>query len=437
MSPTASQENPHCANRQRGIALLIVLALLVLLVGAVMVGFAGDLAQQNRKQQQTTDALAKAKEALIGYAAKDPNQPGVLPCPDSDNDGSADSPCGATGVTAIGRLPWKTLGLPDVRDGAGECLWYAVSANFKNSGTSAPAVVNSDSPGTLVVNDAGGTPVYSGSNTVVAIVFAPGSTLPGQDRIPSSTTVCGGNTIAANYLEGGNENGAATNIFVTAQATDVFNDKLLPITSEALFPVVEMRVAREIRQVLRDYYQANRFYPTAAQFPNNSSTAGTYRGYIPTTVCSPVPALSLPAWLVANNWHQFMVYAVAPRCTPKITTTLLDIATQPSCALSCAGPIAGLYTCIMPDTIDNSVLDCTNTTAGPFLTVNGIGSSIQSVVLSASYGLAQPPRPCSEIGDCLESVNGDDENIDLVDNYVYVKPVRSSTNNDSLVIVSP
>src|SRR5882672_3976399 len=132
MSPKAGQENPHSANRQRGIALLIVLALLVLLVGTVMVGFTGDLARQNRKQQQTTDALAMAKEALIGYAAKDPNQPGVLPCPDSDNDGSADSPCGATGVTAIGRLPWKTLGLPDVRDGAGECLWYAVSANFKN-----------------------------------------------------------------------------------------------------------------------------------------------------------------------------------------------------------------------------------------------------------------------------------------------------------------
>jgi len=341
------------------------------------------------------------------------------------------------------------LGLPDLRDEAGECLWYAVSANFKNSGTSAPAVVNSDSPGTLVVNDAGGTPVYSGSNTVVAIVFAPGSTLPGQDRIPSSTTVCGGNTIAANYLEGGNENGAATNIFLTAQDTNAFNDKLLPITNEALFPVVEMRVARELRVSLGNYYATNHYYPYAAPLPGNIATIATYRGYVPTAAtpaCAPpTPDLSpyLPAWFATNNWQQFMVYAVAPRCTAKIDTnvsiTIALLAPPPPCASSCINLLL-VQVCLLSQAVDSTALNCNNTTdgspAGSLLTVSG-DPTVRSIVLAASYRLGTQARPCTGIADCLESVAGNNENIDATDNYVYVKPVRSSTNNDSLVIVSP
>ncbi len=445
MARKTCREQQYQANRQRGIALILILVLLGLIAGVLAVGFTSDLARQNNKEQQTVDALAKAKEALIGYAANDPNQPGVLPCPDSNNDGRADSPCGATGVTAIGRLPWKTLGLPDLRDGSGECLWYAVSANFKNSGLSAPAVVNSDSPGTLVINDAGGAPVYSGSNKVVAIVFSPGNPLPGQDRSSSTPApVCGGNTttantIVANYLEGGNQNGVATNIFVTAQSTDTFNDKLLPITREALFPVVEMRVARELRLSLRNYYAANGFFPLAAPFPNNTGAPGAYQGYVPTTGCVPgVPDLPtyLPAWFVANNWQQVMVYAVAPRCTPKINTGLISIALlapPPVCATGCINLVLAQI-CLFPQSVDPSVLNCNNTAAGPYLTVSGVGG-IESIVFAASYGLGGQSRPCNTITDCLESVGGNSENIN--NDTFYVKPVRSNTNNDSLVIVSP
>lgn len=426
MSRTASHENQHHTDRQSGIALIIVLVLLGLFVGSLAVGFTSDLVRKNKIEQQTVDALAKAKDALIGRAASDNSMPGSLPCPDLDNGGVAELFAGNDCPGYVGRLPWRTLGLPDLRDGNGERLWYALSPNFRDHPSAQP--LNSNTPGQLGIT--GNAPAAN----VIAIVFSPGAVIGNQVRDTANE-----NNVV-NYLEGENSNGAppGDNTFTTALASSTFNDKLLPITREALFPVVEMRVASELRAALRAYYQVNRYYPNAAQFPTNSSTAGTYRGYIPTTVCSPVPPLSLPTWFVANNWHQFMVYAVAPRCTPKITTTLLSIAPPPSCALACVGPIAGLYSCIMPDTIDNSVLDCTNTTAGPYLTVNGIGSSIQSVVLSASYGLGtQPARPCNVIGDCLESVNGNNENIDATDNYVYVKPVRSSMNNDSVVIVSP
>src|SRR5258706_7613436 len=179
-------------NRQRGVALIIVVLLLLIGIGAALFAFIRPASQAIERDKVTAAALAQAKAALIGYAASDPNQPGVLPCPDNDNDGSADSPCGATGVTAVGRFPWKTVGLADLRDGSGECLWYAVSANFKNSGPSAPAIVNSESVGTLTINDIGGTPLYSGSNAVLAIVFAPGTTLSCPEWGPMAATARGG-----------------------------------------------------------------------------------------------------------------------------------------------------------------------------------------------------------------------------------------------------
>ena len=62
--------------------------------------------------------------------------PGYLPCPDTDGDGWAEATCGsldgASGqASRLGLLPWKTLGLPDLRDGYGERLWYAVSSKYK------------------------------------------------------------------------------------------------------------------------------------------------------------------------------------------------------------------------------------------------------------------------------------------------------------------
>jgi len=425
MSRTASQEKQRHTNRQRGLALIVVLVLLGLFVGSLAVGFTSDLVRKSKIEQKTADALAKAKDALIGRAASDTSIPGSLPCPDLDNDGVAELFAGIDCPSYVGRLPWRTLGLPDLRDGNGERLWYALSPNFRDHTSAQP--LNSNTPGQL--NITGNAP----ATNVIAIVFSPGAVIGNQVRDPASE-----NSVV-NYLEGENSNGAppGDNTFTTALASSTFNDKLLPITREALFPVVEMRVARELRLGLRNYYAANGFFPLAAQFPDNIGTPGTYRGYIPTTGCVPgVPELPtyLPAWFVPNNWQQAMVYAVAPRCTPKVNITLLSLALlapPPVCASGCIVIPFVLQLCLFPQTVDTSVLNCSNTTAGPFLTVDGVGG-IEAAVFAASYSLGGQSRPCNNAADCLESA----ENID-VDNYVYVKPVRSSTNNDSLVIVSP
>ena len=138
-----------------------------------------------------------------------------------------------------------------------------------------------------------------------------------------------------------------------------------------------------------------------------------------------------------------MVYAVAPRCTAKIDSnvsiTIALLAPPPPCATSCIN-LALVQLCLLSKAVDSAALNCNNTTdgtpAGSWLTVSGAGN-IRSIVLPAGYGLGAQTRACSSIGDCLEAVGADGENIDAVDNYVYVKPVRSSTNNDNLIVVAP
>jgi len=413
--------------------MLITVLLLAIGIGAVIYTLATPARDIVENDRRTAAALSQAREALVGYAVnqdRTPNRPGALPCPDTDNDGAANGPDVGTGLCTsyIGRLPWRTLGLPDLRDGSGERLWYALSPVFRNwPGAPFPGVLNSDTAGQLTVT--GSVPAAN----VIAAVIAPGKVLGAQTRGAADE-----NNVA-NYLEGDNANGDA--IYTTALATATFNDRLITLTRDALFPPVEFRVAREVPLLLRAYYAANGYYPHAAAFPGFTATQANFRGNLPTSTCAPVPAVPFPAWFTDNNWQNVMVYAVAPRCTPSITNTLLWLGTQPPCSLLCIGPIAGLYACLLPDTIDTNpaVLNCNNTAAGTaWLTVTGVPGSHEALVMPASYRLgAQPVRPCNTIADCLEAVGASTENIDATDNFVYVKPVRSATNNDNLIVVGP
>jgi type II secretory pathway pseudopilin PulG len=389
MSPKANQENPHCANRQRGIALLIVLALLVLLVGTVMVGFTGDLARQNKKQQQTTDALALAKEALIGFAAGvdlavGASRPGDLPCPDTDNDGVAEGSCGnAPGTTGqaarLGRLPWKTLGLKDLRDGDGERLWYAVSNNFKNNFRTSctapgqPGCLNSDARGTVTVRDSDGVIVYDGTNPdpftpggAIAVIISPGSVIQRQGSATTQDRSAAGVNDPINYLEVGNgEDNAVftdgtTDGFINGAVYDanrnvIVNDRVLAITYSDLMPILERRVGKEVFNCLTSYAadpQNNGRYPWAADI--TASAAGDYsdvtnrrQGRLPDSfnqtilglnlvgtplICSVTPLLCMrgswtsncsipvgagtPTTWWWNNWKEMVFYAVAQNYQP-------------------------------------------------------------------------------------------------------------------------
>ena len=266
-----AQSKGRGKNLQHGIALLALLAFAGLLFGIFLFGLMGALKRQNEADRRTSDTLAQAKSALLGYASsyrdKNPGEVfGYLPCPDMIGggiapEGNEEGNCGVRDVTVIGRFPWKTLGLTPLRDQASECLWYAVSGTFKaNPKTN---LLNWDTNALIEIMASDGTNLLAGSdptNRAAAVIFAPGVTLQGQDRFVDNpnTQICGGNYVAANYLDtdvssainnatsSANVNGltrfiAALNSDNTPATNDRFNDKLAFITPQEIFAEVSKR----------------------------------------------------------------------------------------------------------------------------------------------------------------------------------------------------
>jgi type II secretory pathway pseudopilin PulG len=268
-APAIKRSRPF--GTERGAALLVILAIIGIGAAWLLVSALKSAAIQNERDRITADALAKAKDALIGYAAtyRDTHPDaggwtdkiwGYLPCPDTNNDGTADPPCGAKDVTVAGRLPWRTLGLPPLRDGAGECLWYVVSGRAKHSPPTDS--LNWDTPGQIEVRDAAGQVLAAAGthDTPWAVVVAPGSLLGAQDRTPAGASECGGNNNAAAYLEALTLNPAAGGDSLLVLATNGSanngsnNDRGLWIASREIFDRIKKRsdFAAGVRTLLDD-----------------------------------------------------------------------------------------------------------------------------------------------------------------------------------------
>jgi hypothetical protein len=219
---------------ERGAALMIMLVVLVLGASAL---FVGELAARSAARRLTVSAteLAQAKEALLGFAltsdAGDPGRLGLLPCPDVDASGSFaegeahSGACLARYQSVAGRFPWKTLGVMP-RNGAGECLWYAVSGTWKQATAAPTELINFDTNGQLRVVVADGSTLLAGATPAtraVAVIFAPGQRLPGQTRTTvAGAAACGGNYNAANYLDADAASGIDNSNF--AAAADAIDD---------------------------------------------------------------------------------------------------------------------------------------------------------------------------------------------------------------------
>ena len=295
----------HCLSgtKQRGAALLLMLVIVVMGIAVALVSSLSATALKNARQETTAAALAQAKEALISRAVLDENMPGSLPCPDLitntttpilnvPNDGVADSLSGNDCPSYIGRLPWKTLGLPDLRDGSGERLWYVLSRNFRDDNSAQP--LNSDTAGTLSVS--GNISV----NNMIAIVFAPGRNLPEQDR--STTNI--------NIPEAFLESIVSAHTSFRQLTTDdkpggnfTYNDQSIFITHDALLPLVEKIVTKRVQNELfkssRTFWRP---YPFAAPFNDPSkqnsfvSASGTQYGLLPVNAVwasLPPPSVSI------------------------------------------------------------------------------------------------------------------------------------------------
>ena len=361
---------------QRGAAALILLALFtVVLLGVLLTTARGDEDKLER-DRRTLDALNQARLALIDYAVTVPLtaatcvapgnncvRPGDLPCPDLNNDGLAEATCSGT-TARIGRLPWRTLGLPDLRDGNGERLWYALSTSFKRnprtacSSPSDAGCLNSQARGTITVRDSGGNVVNDGTNLLggaIAVVIAPSTALTRlgaaapQDRScagdPSfstcqqtgvcsstpftNTPVCnpinyldvvdttvlplpgvtGGREDNANFADSNTGDGLISGRILDATGQVVVNDTLIVVRYSDLMPRLEQRVAREVLNCLHGYAAANnnRYLWTSYDiYPYSSflDVSGAHFGRIPDTPFSVTKAdtASSPLGQMSDIW---------------------------------------------------------------------------------------------------------------------------------------
>ena len=313
---------------QHGAALLLMLIMLLLAVATVVLSALNDRHDyQLLQQQQTQQALQQAKQALIGYASSydkthtnTNGRVGYLPCPDISGDGSANTPCGNSGETALGRLPWRTLGIPPLRDGSGECLWYAVSGKFKSSPSQ---TITSNTDGDIIIQDIQGNTLHGSTalNRAIAVVFAPNTIIASQTREgggASNKTGCSYKdsptqavSQASNYLDTANSINNATGgvlssvdingnrLFVDTNLLDnnyptfvqampqhnaigapTFNDVLAVLSPKDFAPVFKLmdyNVLSQATTCISDYFKDNRtaFFNDYAKPLGNLETPAT------------------------------------------------------------------------------------------------------------------------------------------------------------------
>jgi hypothetical protein len=271
--------------QQAGIALILILTLMI--VGALS-WFLASLNRNHYKiqyQNQTSLALSEAKEALLGFVASQYEESGGvyvgLPCPDLGglvaNEGLSEDDkgnnCGGTSLNpqnSLGRFPWRSLGLPPLRDGWNECLWYAVAGPYKIDPRG--LLVNEDTQGSFIIrqteNMSGSTRRVLGTisndslnpndpQRPVAVIFAPGQRLGTQNRNQASDVeICSGNYTASNYLESDNavigsetfvfdsantDRDAVEDVITSSPYHDTINDVAIVITVSELFDFIRKR----------------------------------------------------------------------------------------------------------------------------------------------------------------------------------------------------
>ena len=310
----------HGRGKHQGAILLIMLVILVIGAAAVLVSTLTSSSIKNARLATTAAALAQAKEALIGRAVSDNTMPGSLPCPDTNDDGSAEMFAGNDCPSYIGRLPWRTLQIPELRDGNGEHLWYALSPAFRDDSSAEP--LNSNTKGTLLVYGPDGTTLQTQAGySAVAVIFSAGSPVGSQSRGTAAEQ-----NDPTNYLDSANsrDNSSAGGPFIAGTETAAFNDQLLYITTKDLIPQVEKRVAGELKKALGNYKTWHGYYPWADQIGATASYDSNYGyswGWLPSNayVNYSTPDWSgsarPPQWFFDNQWYSVIFYSVGRNYT--------------------------------------------------------------------------------------------------------------------------
>jgi hypothetical protein len=291
--------------KQRGIALIGLLVLLTLGASWWLVSALSNPVNRTASDREhNARVLQQAKLALIGSVGlmageTTEGNPGRVPCPEAagsannfaagawteSDDGVAAGNCL---LPAVGRLPWRTLGIEKLVDASGEPLWYVVSPAWALSNATFPplqTLINSDNAAGQLTLDAAG--------DIVVLIVAPGRPL---------NIAAGGGCVARNqarvrtanvawdvrdFLDCTNSDGDGA--FATNGPSGSFNDQVLAVTSGELMPVVEAAVANRFAKQFGPTMRycgglwapcsgagAAAYYPFAADF--TTLAAGTFQG---------------------------------------------------------------------------------------------------------------------------------------------------------------
>ena len=334
--------------------IVFLAALLLALLCAASLALAWAARTTARDHEAATfHSLQLAREALLAYAADRAIDagvgPGYLPCPDRDGDGWAEPTCGSLAgdsgqAQRLGLLPWKTLGLPELRDAEGEPLWYAVSTRHKGLLNCAASVACVDMTpatalGTISVRDASGAWLHDGrlgdaaraiEGGAAAVVIAPGAPIARAGGSATQARGCAPGTCSpASFLDlapglddnasfqdrsdarAANGDGFIAGPVSGADGARLVNDRLLAIGYADLMPRVMARVAIEVGQCLRLARAGSGAWPAPA--------AGCDAATPPTM--GRVPDIALPgcnlgsgprAWW--STWSPFVLYARPAAC---------------------------------------------------------------------------------------------------------------------------
>ena len=355
-----SRNRTGTGRAQRGAALIVLMAVIAVSAAWLFVNAVTDASRNldARRRQESSEALKTAKYALLGYVASQAltdSTPGRLPCPeapgyygDPSQEGIAAPSCT---LPAVGRLPWRTLGVDKLTDSYGEPLWYVVSEGFALPYPGATLRINSNTAAQLTLDGAirAATALIIAPGPAFAVQAAAGCSARGQSRSSAPPD-------RRDYLECDNATTPADASFVSRGPSASFNDQVLAVTQSELFaavdPVVARRIESEIVPQLKNMYaSANRWwsypgtvaYPFATPFsnPGTSNFRGQtyrYQGLLPATSSATDPGFV--RWDTANSWGWWSWGGSVSSysCNPYFTSTELR------CQVTYTGsPVFGFY----------------------------------------------------------------------------------------------
>lgn len=296
-------KNHGSKSSQKGVVLVLFAFVLGLVVTSLGIKFLSGGSLQIQSDVYSIKALSEAKAAVIGNVI---SSMGKFPCSEDvtliglATEGQASGGCSNAAVS-VGRFAWRTLGTGELRDGSGAKPWYALSVGFRT------VPVNSDTVGQLSIDGV--------QNQAIALLFSPGRPLSGQSRpIPTSSSA----PVVADYLEAENSDGDRD--FSTGLSSATFNDQLLAIKADDVFPTLEKRVLGEFKNYLNAYKAIWGAFPFPAQFGNPTlanyiGDAALSGGFLPISNVSP-----------ATKWST----AITPK--PVVVSPAGNIVSAPSCS---------------------------------------------------------------------------------------------------------